>query len=121
MLRSYKWDGYGWDGLGWDLCAGLFYEHRFAMLIRMSRFQFAATRGFAGARVVLKDQVQKGSQSCPLSFTRLMAHIGTVLTEKDWLSVARFAPIQTAFPVLVALGKCAVSIEISANCPPVIA
>ena len=20
-------------GLGWDLCAGLFYEHRFAMLI----------------------------------------------------------------------------------------
>ena len=23
----------GWDGLGWDLCAGLFYEHRFAMLI----------------------------------------------------------------------------------------
>ena len=24
------WDGYG---MGWDLCAGLFYEHRFAMLI----------------------------------------------------------------------------------------
>ena len=26
--------GLGWDGLGWDwdLCAGLFYEHRFAML-----------------------------------------------------------------------------------------
>ena len=23
----------GWDGMGWDLCAGLFYEHRFAMLI----------------------------------------------------------------------------------------
>ena len=24
----------GWDGSdGWDLCAGLFYEHRFAMLI----------------------------------------------------------------------------------------
>ena len=21
------------DGIGWDLCAGLFYEHRFAMLI----------------------------------------------------------------------------------------
>ena len=21
------------DGMGWDLCAGLFYEHRFAMLI----------------------------------------------------------------------------------------
>ena len=28
---SYKWDGMGW--VGWDLCAGLFYEHRFAMLI----------------------------------------------------------------------------------------
>ena len=26
-------DGYGWDGMGWDLCAGLLYEHRFAMLI----------------------------------------------------------------------------------------
>ena len=23
-----------WDWVGWDLCAGLFYEHRFAMLIR---------------------------------------------------------------------------------------
>ena len=29
------WDG--WDGLdGLDLCAGLFYEHRFAMLKRSS-------------------------------------------------------------------------------------
>ena len=27
------WVGYGWDGMGWDLCAGLFHEHRFAMLI----------------------------------------------------------------------------------------
>ena len=30
--------GMGWVGwvgwVGWDLCAGLFYEHRFAMLIR---------------------------------------------------------------------------------------
>ena len=26
------WDGYGM-GMGWDLCVGLFYEHRFAMLI----------------------------------------------------------------------------------------
>ena len=26
-------DWVGWDGMGWDLCAGLFYEHRFAMLI----------------------------------------------------------------------------------------
>ena len=26
--------GMGMDGMGWDLCAGLFYEHRFAMLIR---------------------------------------------------------------------------------------
>ena len=26
------WDGYGY---GWDLCAGLLYEHRFAMLIRI--------------------------------------------------------------------------------------
>ena len=25
-----------WDGMGWDLCAGLFYEHRFAMLIKVS-------------------------------------------------------------------------------------
>ena len=28
--------GIGLDGLdGWDLCAGLLYEHRFAMLIRL--------------------------------------------------------------------------------------
>ena len=85
------------------------------MLIRMSRFQFAATRGFTGARVVLKNKVQKASQFCLLSFTRLMAHIGTVPTEKDWLSFARFAPIQIAKPGLVALGKCAVSIDISAE------
>ena len=30
--------GMGWVGwvgwVGWDLCAGLFYEHRFAMLIK---------------------------------------------------------------------------------------
>jgi len=38
VVRSYKWDwvGDGLDGLGWDLCAGLFYEHRFAMLTRSS-------------------------------------------------------------------------------------
>ena len=28
----------GWMGLGWDLCAGLFYEHRFAMLISVTLF-----------------------------------------------------------------------------------
>ena len=27
------WDGSGLGWVGWDLCAGLFYEHRFAMLI----------------------------------------------------------------------------------------
>ena len=35
LLLSYKWIGLGmgwvWDGM--DLCAGLLYEHRFAMLI----------------------------------------------------------------------------------------
>ena len=35
LLKSYKWmDG---SGSGWDLCAGLFYEHRFAMLKNMDR------------------------------------------------------------------------------------
>ena len=33
MLESYKWIGYGM--VGWDLSAGLFYEHRFAMLINV--------------------------------------------------------------------------------------
>ena len=28
----------GWMGLGWDLCAGLLYEHRFAMLKSKDRF-----------------------------------------------------------------------------------
>ena len=27
------WIGYGMGWVGWDLCAGLLYEHRFAMLI----------------------------------------------------------------------------------------
>jgi hypothetical protein len=30
VVWSYKW----MDGMGLDLCAGLLYEHRFAMLIR---------------------------------------------------------------------------------------
>ena len=78
----------------------------------------AATRGFAGARVVLKNQVQKPSEQCFLSIiTRLMAHHGTVLAEKDWLGVAGFAPIQFAKPALVALGKCAVRLETSGNRP----
>ena len=40
----------GWIGLdwaGWDLCVGLFYEHRFAVLIRLFSFglkSFALTR-----------------------------------------------------------------------------
>ena len=75
----------------------------------------AATRGFAGARVVLKDPVQNGSELCPLCFTRLMAHLGTVFADKDWLGVAGFAPIQKAIPGLVALGKCAVHLETSAE------
>ena len=83
------------------------------------RFQLAVPRGFAGARVVLKDQVQNVSKACKLSFTRLMAHLGTVLAEKDWLRVAGFAPKQTARPGLVALGKCAVRLETSVNRPPV--
>ena len=29
--------GWVWDGMGWDLCAGLFYEHRFAMLINVRK------------------------------------------------------------------------------------
>ena len=30
------WMGWmGWVGLGWDLCAGLLYEHRFAVLLKM--------------------------------------------------------------------------------------
>ena len=37
----------GWDGLdGWDLCVGLFYEHRFAMLIKL-RCGMACCMGFA--------------------------------------------------------------------------
>ena len=81
-------------------------------------FQFAATRGFAGAWVVMKDPVQVASEHCILSFTRMMAHIGTVLAEKDWLGFAGFAPIQIANPGLVALGKCAVRLETSADLRP---
>ncbi len=36
--------GLGWDGLdGLDLCAGLLYEHRFAMLIRGAPKRFPLT------------------------------------------------------------------------------
>ncbi len=33
FFRAGAISGLGWIGMGWDLCAGLFYEHRFAMLI----------------------------------------------------------------------------------------
>ena len=82
------------------------------------RFQFAAPRGFAGAWIVLKDYVQTNSEYCPLFFTRLMAHIGTVPAKKDWLRVAGFAPLQIAKPGLVALGKCAVRLDTSADLLP---
>ena len=32
-FRAISGIGLDWVGMGWDLCAGLFYEHRFAMLI----------------------------------------------------------------------------------------
>merc|ERR1711947_53524 len=35
LLQSYKWMGLGWIGLDGNLCVGLFYEHRFAMLINI--------------------------------------------------------------------------------------
>ena len=40
-------DWMGWmDGLdGWDLCAGLFYEHRFAMLIIFLEYIFVIQQG----------------------------------------------------------------------------
>ena len=42
-----------------------------------------------------------------------MAHIATVVADKDWLGVAGFAPKQFANPDFVALGKCAVHLETS--------
>ena len=48
-----------------------------------------------------------------------MAHSGTVPAEKDWLRVAGFAPKQIIPPALVALGKCAVRLETSADLRPV--
>ena len=81
-------------------------------------FQFAATGGFAGTRVILKDIMQNGSEDCRLYFTSfLMAHFGTAAAEKDWLRAAGFAPIQFANPGLVALGKCAVHLITSADLP----
>ena len=71
-------------------------------------FQFAATGGFAGTRVILKDTVQNLSEDCRLSFTSLMAHYGTAAAEKDWLRAAGFAPNQSGQPGLVALGKCVI-------------
>ena len=54
-----------------------------------------------------------------------MAHLGTVLAEKDWLGGPMgaagfgFAPIQIGKPGLMALGKCTVHLETSADlCPP---
>ena len=82
------------------------------------RFQFAAPSGFAGARVVLKDKVQKASERCHLSFTRLVAHSGTLVADKDWLGVTGFAPKQFGKPAFAALGKCAVRLETSADLRP---
>ena len=77
--------------------------------------QLAATGAFAGARVVMKDRVHKGSELCPLFITSLMAHNGTVPAEEDWLRLAGFAPKQTGSPELVTFGKCAVRLETSGS------
>ena len=37
-ISGWVWDGLGWD---WDLCAGLLYEHRFAMLIKFVQERLA--------------------------------------------------------------------------------
>ena len=75
--------------------------------------QLAATGAFAGARVVMKDRVHKGSELCPLFITSLMAHNGTVPAEEDWLRLAGFAPKQIAKPGFVAFGKFAVHLVTS--------
>ena len=55
------WDGLdGLDGL--DLCAGLFYEHRFAMLIKTVSF---VSEGPYGPRGVLSDFEGGGGGGSP--------------------------------------------------------
>ena len=43
LMNGMGWmGGVGWD---WDLCVGLFYEHRFAMLIRTISFSYDIVDG----------------------------------------------------------------------------
>ena len=50
--------GMGMDGMGWDLCAGLFYEHRFAMLI-MIKIIFCVGHSAGPSAEVAKDEVNQ--------------------------------------------------------------
>ena len=66
--------GLGWDGLdGLDLCAGLLYEHRFAMLIR----NFFSCLGFSILSQVLFHPLQ-------LIHINPLLHSGQKLSERSF-------------------------------------
>ena len=64
---SYKWmDGSG-SGIGWDLCAGLFYEHRFAMLIMPTKSRMVSQVGFGTNPNVHLFQPDPAGEECLLA------------------------------------------------------
>ena len=67
LLLSYKWMDWVWDGL--DLCAGLLYEHRFAMLKsgEVISDQFEPLKMFS-----LWEKLLKRSQTWNVNFSQLI-------------------------------------------------
>ena len=63
--------------------------------------------------------MENGSELCLVFLTSLMAHICTMLAE-DGLRIASFAPIQPAKPGSMALRECAICLQTSGGCSPVI-
>ena len=63
--------------------------------------------------------MENGSELCLVFLTSLMAHICTMLAE-EWLCIASFAPIQPAKPGSMALRECAICLQTSDGCSPVV-
>ena len=56
--------GWDWVWMGWDLCAGLFYEHRFAMLI-IEEGYYQERLILGNLKVALPQQTPRGKAFRP--------------------------------------------------------
>ena len=78
----------GMDGMGWDLCAGLLYEHRFAMLIK--------GREYTGASLH-QDFKSKSTQ---IKFDQLCSESSAMIWIELSYQVWHFSPLVSQCKVL---------------------